>query len=129
ERTTNELEDITKEIYELAGEEFNISSPKQLGEVLFDKMKITSKPKKTKTGQYSTSEEVLNELSSKSDLVKLVLKFVYNRFLPLPYSAWHSPHTAQNDPRESIHWTVLGKSVHKPGGHYSPQRWPHRQVL
>ena len=75
ERTTNEMEDITKEIYELAGEEFNISSPKQLGEVLFDKMKIISKPKKTKTGQYSTSEEVLNELSSKSDLVKLVLKF------------------------------------------------------
>ena len=75
ERTTNELEDITKEIYEVAGEEFNISSPKQLGEVLFDKMKITNKPKKTKTGQYSTSEEVLNELSSKSDLVKLVLKF------------------------------------------------------
>ena len=75
ERTTNELEDITKEIYEFAGEEFNISSPKQLGEVLFDKMKITNKPKKTKTGQYSTSEEVLNELSSKSDLVKLVLKF------------------------------------------------------
>ena len=75
ERTTNELEDITKEIYELAGEEFNISSPKQLGEVLFDKIKITNKPKKTKTGQYSTSEEVLNELSSKSDLVKLVLKF------------------------------------------------------
>ena len=75
ERTTNELEDITKEIYDLAGEEFNISSPKQLGEVLFDKMKIISNPKKTKTGQYSTSEEVLNELSSKSDLVKLVLKF------------------------------------------------------
>ena len=75
ERTSNELEDITKEIYELSGEEFNISSPKQLGEVLFDKMKITNKPKKTKTGQYSTSEEVLNELSSKSDLVKLVLKF------------------------------------------------------
>ena len=75
ERTTIEMEDITKEIYELAGEEFNISSPKQLGEVLFDKMKIISNPKKTKTGQYSTSEEVLNELSSKSDLVKLVLKF------------------------------------------------------
>ena len=75
ERTTNELEDIKKEIYELAGVEFNISSPKQLGEVLFDKMKINSNPKKTKTGQYSTSEEVLNELSSKSDLVKLVLKF------------------------------------------------------
>jgi len=75
ERTTNELENITKDIFKLAGEEFNISSPKQLGEVLFDKMKIISNPKKTKTGQYSTSEEVLNELSSKSDLVKLVLKF------------------------------------------------------
>ncbi len=73
-RTTNELDNITKKIYELSGEEFNISSPKQLGEVLFDKMKIISKPKKTKSGQYSTSEEVLTELSSKSDLVKLVLK-------------------------------------------------------
>ena len=73
-RTTNELDNITEKIYELAGEEFNISSPKQLGEVLFDKMKIISNPKKTKSGQYSTSEEVLTELSSKSDLVKLVLK-------------------------------------------------------
>ncbi|MAU30701.1 MAG: DNA polymerase I [Flavobacteriaceae bacterium] len=75
EKTTNNLEEITIQIYELAGGKFNISSPKQLGEVLFDKMKIISNPKKTKTGQYSTSEEVLNELSSKSDLVKLVLKF------------------------------------------------------
>jgi len=75
ERTTRDLNEITTEIYELAGEEFNISSPKQLGEILFDKMKIISNPKKTKTGQYSTSEEVLSELSSKSDLVKLVLKF------------------------------------------------------
>ena len=75
ERTTRDLDKITTEIYELAGEEFNISSPKQLGEILFDKMKIISNPKKTKTGQYSTSEEVLSELSLKSDLVKLVLKF------------------------------------------------------
>tara|TARA_B100001939_G_scaffold280629_1_gene249346 strand:- start:66 stop:2792 length:2727 start_codon:yes stop_codon:yes gene_type:complete len=75
ERTTRDLDEITLEIYELAGEEFNISSPKQLGEILFDKMKIISNPKKTKTGQYSTSEEVLSELSAKSDLVKLVLKF------------------------------------------------------
>ena len=75
ERTTRDLDEITTEIYGLAGEEFNISSPKQLGEILFDKMKIISNPKKTKTGQYSTSEEVLSELSLKSDLVKLVLKF------------------------------------------------------
>jgi len=75
EKTTMDLNEITSEIYELAGEEFNISSPKQLGEILFDKMKIISNPKKTKTGQYSTSEEVLSELSAKSDLVKLVLKF------------------------------------------------------
>ncbi len=72
-RTTEELGDITKKIFELSGEEFNISSPKQLGEVLFEKMKISDKPKKTKTGQYSTSEETLTELASKNDIVKLVL--------------------------------------------------------
>ena len=75
EKTTFELKEITIKIYELAGEEFNISSPKQLGEILFDKLKIISNPKKTKTGQYSTSEDVLNELSSKSDIVKLVLEY------------------------------------------------------
>ena len=75
EKTTGELNGIKIKIFELAGEEFNISSPKQLGEILFDKLKIISNPKKTKTGQYSTSEEVLNELSSKSDMVKLVLKY------------------------------------------------------
>ncbi len=72
-RTTEELGDITKKIFELSGKEFNISSPKQLGEVLFEKMKISDKPKKTKTGQYSTSEETLTELASKNDIVKLVL--------------------------------------------------------
>ena len=75
EKTTGELNGVKIKIFELAGEEFNISSPKQLGEILFDKLKIISNPKKTKTGQYSTSEEVLNELSSKSDMVKLVLKY------------------------------------------------------
>ena len=74
EKTSKELNDISKNIYGLAGEEFNISSPKQLGEILFDKMKISSKPKKTKTGQYSTSEEVLTELSAKNDFVKLILE-------------------------------------------------------
>ena len=74
EKTSKELNDISKNIYDLAGEEFNISSPKQLGEILFDKMKISSKPKKTKTGQYSTSEEVLTDLSGKNDFVKLILE-------------------------------------------------------
>ena len=73
-RTTEELGKITKKIFELSGEEFNISSPKQLGEILFEKMKISDKPKKTKTGQYSTSEETLTELASKNDIVKLVLE-------------------------------------------------------
>ena len=74
-KTTEELNEITKNIFELSGEEFNISSPKQLGEILFEKMKISDKPKKTKTGQYSTSEEVLTELASKNDIVKLVLEY------------------------------------------------------
>ena len=74
EKTSKELNDISKNIYDLAGEEFNISSPKQLGEILFDKMKISSKPKKTKTGQYSTSEEVLTDLSGKNVSVKLILE-------------------------------------------------------
>ena len=74
EKTSKELNDISKNIYGSAGEEFNISSPKQLGEILFDKMKISSKPKKTKTGQYSTSEEVLTDLSAKNDFVKLILE-------------------------------------------------------
>jgi len=74
-RTTEELDKITKKIFELSREEFNISSPKQLGEILFEKMKITDKPKRTKTGQYSTSEETLAELASKNDVVKLVLEY------------------------------------------------------
>ncbi len=74
-KTTGELNEVTKKIFELSGEEFNISSPKQLGEILFEKMKISDKPKKTKTGQYSTSEEVLTELASKNDIVKLVLEY------------------------------------------------------
>ena len=74
-RTTEELGNTTKRIFEISGEEFNISSPKQLGEILFEKMKISDKPKKTKTGQYSTSEETLTELASKNDIVKLVLEY------------------------------------------------------
>ena len=74
-KTTEELDNISQKIYTEAGTEFNISSPKQLGEILFDKMKISNNPKKTKTGQYSTSEEVLTYLSANNDFVKLILEY------------------------------------------------------
>lgn len=71
---TQRMNDIEQEIYQLAGEEFNIASPKQVGEVLFGKMKIVEKPKKTKTGQYVTSEEVLQQLKGKSEIVGKILE-------------------------------------------------------
>ncbi len=64
-----------QEIYELAGERFNIASPKQVGDILFGKMQIVDKPKKTKTGQYVTSEEVLQQLRSKSPIVDKILDY------------------------------------------------------
>ena len=71
---TARMNDIEKEIYQLAGEEFNIASPRQVGEILFGKMKIVEKPKKTKTGQYVTSEEVLQQLRGKSEIVGKILE-------------------------------------------------------
>ena len=71
---TARMNDIEREIYRLAGEEFNIASPKQVGEILFGKMKIVDKPKKTKTGQYVTSEEVLQQLRGKSEIVGKILE-------------------------------------------------------
>ena len=64
---------LEKEIYELAGQEFNISSPRQVGDILFGKLQIIEKAKKTKTGQYQTSEEVLQQLSSKHPIVEKIL--------------------------------------------------------
>ena len=71
---TRLMEDLEKEIHALAGMEFNIASPKQVGEVLFDRLQITSKPKKTKTGQYVTSEDVLESLRSKHPIVEKILE-------------------------------------------------------
>ena len=71
---TTQMEAIEQEIYQLAGEEFNIASPKQVGEVLFDKLKIIDKAKKTKTGQYVTSEEVLESLRHKHPVVEKILE-------------------------------------------------------
>ena len=66
---------LQKEIFKLAGVEFNIGSPKQLGEVLFDKMKLQDKTKKTKTGQYATGEEVLVKLADEHEIVRKILEF------------------------------------------------------
>ncbi len=70
-----ESEQVQREIYAIAGVEFNIGSPKQLGEVLFDRMKLLDKAKKTKTGQYATGEDVLQKLASEHDIAKKILDF------------------------------------------------------
>ena len=72
---TERMNDIEHEIYELAGHSFNISSPRQVGDVLFGELKIVEKPKKTKTGQYVTSEEVLQQLHAKHPIVGKILDF------------------------------------------------------
>ena len=71
---TQRMQEIEQRIYELAGEQFNIASPKQVGEILFDKLKIVEKAKKTKTGQYVTSEEVLQQLKHKHEIVADILE-------------------------------------------------------
>ena len=70
---TDRMKQIEQNIYKLAGHEFNIASPKQVGEVLFGEMKIVDKPKKTKTGQFVTSEEVLQQLRPKAPIVDDIL--------------------------------------------------------
>ncbi|SEL79462.1 DNA polymerase I [Parapedobacter koreensis] len=70
-----DIADIEKTIYQKAGVRFNIASPKQLGEVLFEKLQLDPKAKKTKTGQYKTGEDVLLTLATKSDIVKDILEF------------------------------------------------------
>ncbi|MBE6297179.1 MAG: DNA polymerase I [Bacteroidales bacterium] len=69
------LADIEENIYSLAGESFNIASPKQVGDILFGKLKIVDKPKKTKTGQFVTSEEVLTQLQNRHPIVKDILHY------------------------------------------------------
>ena len=71
----NDLKNLEKKIFEFSGEEFNLNSPKQLGEILFEKLKLDAKAKKTKTGQYSTSEEVLQKLESKHEIIKHILEY------------------------------------------------------
>ena len=72
---TKKLEIIVSKIYDFAENEFNISSPKQMGEILFDKMQLSKKPKKTKSGQYATSEEALLKLKSEHPIINEILNF------------------------------------------------------
>jgi DNA polymerase-1 len=69
------LKTTSKEIFDLSGSEFNISSPKQLGEVLFEKMELIKKPKKTKSGQYSTSEETLQKIRGEHKVIEHILDY------------------------------------------------------
>ena len=71
---TDRMNELEARIYELAGEQFNIASPKQVGEILFDKLKIVEKAKKTKTGQYVTSEDVLQQMRNKHEIVADILE-------------------------------------------------------
>lgn len=71
----NDLRQLETTIFEISGEEFNMNSPKQLGEILFEKMQLDPKAKKTKTGQYATSEDVLQKLSSKHEIIKHILEY------------------------------------------------------
>lgn len=70
-----DIKNLEQKIYEAAGQEFNIASPKQLGEILFDKLKLVDKPKKTKTGQYSTAEDVLSYLAKDHEIIQNVLDY------------------------------------------------------
>lgn len=69
------IAELEKEIYELAGEEFNVGSPAKVGEILFDKLQLDPKAKKTKTGQYSTSEEILEKVAVKNPIVNKILEY------------------------------------------------------
>ena len=72
---TDDISRLEKSIYKQAGEKFNIGSPKQLGIVLFEKMELVKKPKKTKTGQYSTAEDVLSYLAKDHEIIQNVLEY------------------------------------------------------
>ncbi|WP_422350175.1 DNA polymerase I [Flagellimonas sp.] len=75
EELDKDIKSLEQKIYEAAGEQFNIASPKQLGEILFEKLKLVDKPKKTKTGQYSTAEDVLSYLAKDHEIIQNVLDF------------------------------------------------------
>ena len=102
---SKEMAEHEAAIYQLAGTEFNLNSPRQLGEILFDTLKIGDKPKKTKTGQYSTNEQTLLELAGEHEIVRRLLDFREATKLKstyadaLPGTIWHKTgrvHTTYN---------------------------------
>ena len=97
---TSRMKEMENEIYELAGEEFNISSPKQVGDILFGKLKIIDNPKKTKTWQYITSEEELKELVDKNEIVGKILEYrkLKNELAKQPKA--NKPRTKQKEASE-----------------------------
>ncbi|WP_396602317.1 DNA polymerase I [Algibacter sp. R77976] len=75
EALNSDIEALVSKIYEVAGEEFNIASPKQLGIILFEKLKLVDKPKKTKTGQYKTGEDILSALAKEHEIIQNILDY------------------------------------------------------
>lgn len=84
-RLNAKLTEIEQQIRELAGADININSPRQIGELLFDKLRLDDKPRKTKTGQYVTDEETLNRLSHRHEVVRLILDYRENKKLLSTY--------------------------------------------
>ncbi|MBR6930379.1 MAG: DNA polymerase I [Bacteroidales bacterium] len=103
-----EIRKIEEQIYELAGMPFNIASPKQLGEILFEKLRIDEKAKKTKTGQYATGEEVLQKLAHKHPIVNLILDY---RSLTKLKSTYLDALPALVNPKDGLIHTSFNQAV------------------
>lgn len=103
-----EIQNIENQIYEMAGTQFNIGSPRQLGEILFEKLKIDEKAKKTKTGQYATGEDVLQKLASKHPIINQILE--YRSFTKLK-STYLDALPALINPRDGLIHTSYNQAV------------------
>ncbi|MFC0345305.1 DNA polymerase I [Epilithonimonas hispanica] len=104
----NDLKLLESKIFELSGEEFNMNSPKQLGEILFDKMQLDPKAKKTKTGQFATSEDVLQKLSSKHEIISSILEY---RMLQKLKSTYVDALPGQIDKKDNRVHTTFAQTV------------------
>ena len=105
---SDELNGLEQRIYELAGETFNINSPRQVGELLFDKLKLDDKAKKSRNGQYSTSEEVLSALRDRHEIVGLILE---QRELKKLISTYISALPGYIDPKDGKIHTTYNQTV------------------
>ena len=105
---TKDIEVLEKNIYAVAGEDFNLASPKQLGIVLFEKMNLVEKPKKTKTGQYATNEDVLSKLASEHEIVRQILEW---RGLVKLKSTYIDALPAEVNPKTKRIHTTYGQTV------------------